>query len=88
MPSFRRQEGSTSMALGNVIGSCLFRIVWIQTVCRIFHSLEVVYLSYPISWGLTALAHFLISMRIRRHYMAEYPEAVSATNELPVSEGE
>lgn len=79
---------STTSTVVSLIGSCLFRIVWIQTVCRIFHSLEAVYLSYPISWGLTALAHFLISMRIRRHYMAEYPEEVPSTNELPVSEGE
>ena len=46
---------STAVSL---IGICLFRVVWILTVFRATGTLEMIYISYPISWGLTALVHF------------------------------
>ncbi len=41
-----------------IIGSCLMRVVWIYTVFAAFPTLDVLYLSYPVSWLLTAIAHF------------------------------
>ena len=40
-------------------GACLFRIIWIYTVFAQpeYHTLTVLYISYPISWALTFLAH-------------------------------
>lgn len=43
----------------SLLGSCVFRIVWIYTVFQLFPSLECLYLSYPISWILTAGTHFV-----------------------------
>ncbi len=44
----------------SLVGSCLFRIVWIYTVCKIYpDSITVLYMSYPISWILTSFAHFI-----------------------------
>ena len=55
----------------SIIGSCLIRIIWIYTVFAAVHTLDMLYLSYPVSWLLTALAHFtfvIITVRkIRRH---------------------
>ena len=47
-----------------LIGACGLRIVWLNTIFRIprFHTLEVVYFSYPVSWALTAL--FLLACYI------------------------
>lgn len=42
--------------LSSLIGVCALRIVWIYTVFRAFPTLSVVYISYPITWALTALA--------------------------------
>lgn len=42
-----------------LIGACVFRIIWIHTVFQAFPRLEVLFLSFPISWILTAAAHFL-----------------------------
>lgn len=43
----------------SVLGACGFRILWIGTVFRANHTLECLYLSYPISWILTGLAQLL-----------------------------
>ena len=42
-------------------GACLLRIVWIYTIFAQpeFHTLTVLYISYPISWGVTFLIHLL-----------------------------
>ena len=51
-----------------LVGSCLLRIVWLQTVFRIdqFHTIETVYIIYPISWIVTAFAHFLTYVFVKR----------------------
>ncbi len=43
--------------LVSLTGACLFRIIWIYTVFRKIHTLQCLYLSYPISWALTFTAH-------------------------------
>lgn len=45
--------------LVSLTGACLFRVVWIYTVFRVYRSLECLYYSYPISWGLTFAVHLL-----------------------------
>ena len=45
--------------LVSTFGCCLFRIVWIMTAFRWTHSLQILYISYPISWTLTGITHFL-----------------------------
>lgn len=43
----------------SLVGSCLLRIVWIQTLCAAFpENIIVLYVSYPVSWLLTAAVHF------------------------------
>lgn len=49
-------------------GACLFRIVWLQTIFTWYPSLEVLLLSYPISWILTSLIHFLTYFYARKHH--------------------
>ena len=43
----------------SLTGACLFRVVWIMTVFRANPSLDILYLSYPISWALTFGVHLL-----------------------------
>ena len=45
-----------------LIGSCLLRIVWIYTIFEYFKTLESIYLSYPVSWFLTALVLLVFSL--------------------------
>ena len=43
----------------SIIGACGLRILWIATVFRRYHEMRVLYLSYPVSWTITAAVHFL-----------------------------
>lgn len=49
------------------LGSCMFRIVWLQTIFRIeeFHRIETVYIVYPLSWLVTAMAHAITYIAVR-----------------------
>lgn len=49
-----------------ILGSCVFRIVWIYTVFAYFHTIASLYLLYIFSWSLTAVAeiiYFKVSFR-------------------------
>lgn len=43
----------------SLIGSCLLRLVWIWTVFACFPSPETLYISYPITWIITAATHYI-----------------------------
>lgn len=45
--------------LVSLTGACAFRVIWIYTVFQTYHTLDVLYASYPISWALTFCAHFI-----------------------------
>lgn len=68
---------STTVSL---IGSCLLRIVWIFTVFAAHPTLEVIYISYPISWGLTALIHFICSLAVKRKLQKHQSEKSNCEN--------
>lgn len=42
-------------AIITVIGSCVLRLIWISTVCRVFHEFWVLIIIYPISWIITGI---------------------------------
>lgn len=42
---------------------CLFRIVWLQTVVRRWHTLRMLTLCYPISWGIAATVFLIVYFR-------------------------
>ena len=54
----------------SLAGACGLRIVWIFTVFQWHHSLNVLYLSYPVTWVVTAAAHLICFMMIRRKFPA------------------
>lgn len=45
--------------LVSLVGACVLRLIWLATVFQIpaYHRIETVYIVYPISWIMTALAH-------------------------------
>ena len=43
----------------SLMGACVFRVIWIMTIFQHFHTLEILYSSYPISWTLTFGVHFI-----------------------------
>lgn len=52
----------------SLAGACGLRILWIFTVFRISHSLFTLYISYPITWTITASVHFFCYLWVRKKY--------------------
>ncbi len=45
----------------SLIGACVLRLVWLATIFRIpeFHTIKMIYISYPISWIITFTVHVI-----------------------------
>ena len=58
----------------SLIGVCGFRLIWIATVFQIpqFHTIEMVYLSYPISWSITLIAHVICYLKVIKKVEKQY----------------
>lgn len=62
--------------LVSLTGACLFRIIWIYTIFASFKTLKILYLSYPISWTITAMVHvvcLLVIYKKERNKMLQMP---------------
>ena len=56
----------------SLLGACVFRVVWIYTIFQWDRSLHTLYISYPISWAVTALAHLICFMIVRKKLESKY----------------
>jgi Na+-driven multidrug efflux pump len=60
MTGVLRGLGKALIATGlALVGACLLRVVWILIVFPLSPTLELIYISYPISWVVTSLAGFI-----------------------------
>ena len=59
--SLRGMGYSVMPMLVSLIGVCSFRILWLATIFQMpaYHNVQSVYVSYPISWTLTFIAHVI-----------------------------
>lgn len=61
----------------SLLGACGFRILWIFTVFQEHRSLRTLYISYPVSWTLTAAVHLICYLAIRKKltsYLSASPQ--------------
>ncbi len=80
--SLRGMGYSFTPMIVSLMGVCLFRVVWVATVFQMeaFHTIETIYYSYPISWGMTFAAHFvtfIIAKNLMRRKLLRQNQAVS-----------
>ncbi|MCR5032028.1 MAG: MATE family efflux transporter [Lachnospiraceae bacterium] len=58
----------------SMLGACGLRILWILTVFRMYRSLTTLYISYPVSWGITVLTHMIcyviVFRKVKKREMA------------------
>lgn len=64
--SLRGLGYSTIPMIVSLIGACGLRIVWLMTIFQSFHTLSSIYLSYPVTWIITAFAHFICFLIFRK----------------------
>ena len=55
----------------SLVGACGLRIVWIFTIFAMFHRLDVLFWSYPVTWAVTTLAHVLCFLVVRKKQLRE-----------------
>ena len=58
----------------SLLGACGLRVLWIFTIFRAYPSLESIYISYPISWILTAFVHLICLLCIMRKLLKKAKE--------------
>ncbi len=64
-----RGMGKTFMPMiVSLAGACGLRILWILTIFRIpaFHTVPCLYISWPISWLITATVHFILAFSVKK----------------------
>ena len=52
----------------SILGACAFRIFWIYVVLPLHPSLQMLYLSYPVSWILTGGTHLICCLRLFKRF--------------------
>lgn len=52
-----------------ILGSCVFRVLWVYTIFAHFRTIPSLYLLYSVSWTLTALAEIAYFAHIYRREM-------------------
>ena len=60
----------------SLVGVCVLRLVWIATIFQLNRTPFMLYISYPISWALTALVHLACLLVVRRHLRQKQQQTV------------
>ena len=79
----RGMNRSILSTLVSLLGSCVLRLIWIYTYVAAHPSLVLVYISYPVSWAITGIAHFLVGNHLRRKFIRLYSPQPSAEPTAP-----
>ena len=64
--AMRGRGHSLLPAVITVFGSCVLRLIWISTACRLVHEFWVLMIIYPISWVVTGTMMLLAYARMER----------------------
>ena len=62
-----------------ILGSCVFRVIWVYTIFAHFHTIPSLYLLYPCSWTLTALAEIVYFVHCYKQAMKIFRKPVPAS---------
>ena len=60
-----------------IMGSCVFRVIWVYSIFAHFHTIPSLYLLYPCSWALTAIAEIIYFVHCYRDSMKLFHEPVT-----------
>ena len=67
--SLRGMGSSILPMVVSILGACVLRIVWIYTIFAMDRTLTTLYVSYPVSWIITAAVHFICYLAVKRKLM-------------------
>jgi len=55
----------------SLVGACGTRLLWVATVFQFVKTPTMLYLSYPVSWTITALVHYIFFLSVRKQTYAK-----------------
>lgn len=55
----------------SLVGVCGVRLLWIAALFKVYHTTDMIYISYPISWCITALVHCVVFIIARKRAYAK-----------------
>ena len=61
-----------------IMGSCVFRVIWVYTIFAAIHTIPALYLLYPCSWTLTGIAEILYFVHCYKDAMAIFKQSATA----------
>lgn len=74
--SLRGMGASIMPMIVSLCGACGLRLIWIATVFKANHTLPALFISYPISWIITAGVHFVCYTRMQKKMLRQNSAAV------------
>ena len=72
---------SIAPAIATVVGVCVFRVGWIQWIFPMHRTLSALYVSYPISWLMTAAVEYGMFLFFFRRLLQRQPAAAAEVTE-------
>lgn len=68
--SIRGMGYGVTPTIVSMLGACGLRLLWIATIFQMpeYHTPKALFFSYPVSWALTFLAHFLCFLLMRKKF--------------------
>lgn len=79
--SLRGMGSSILPMLVSIFGVVGIRILYVYTIFRTWHSLLILYISYPVSWVITCLVHSVCLLFVRRKVFRNIRAAQTPTSE-------
>ena len=70
----RGMGSSVTPMVVSILGVCVLRVVWILLIFPLSPTLTMLYISYPISWFVTFVAHFICYLRVKGRLMRQTGE--------------
>lgn len=78
---------SLAPAVLTVLGTCVLRLIWVFTVCRIWPDYRVLMLVYPITWALTGCGYHGLLFSCRSGNSPESSSPIGRTEPCPAQAG-
>lgn len=71
----------------SLIGACGLRLVWLATIFQMerFHTVQIIYDSYPISWILTVIVHVICFMYVMNKIIKKETHSNDSTDKLKIA---
>ena len=69
---------SVSSTIISLLGACALRVVWLTTVFKAYPMLEIIYVSYPVTWLITGTVQLVYALTVIKKYIQHRNDEIPA----------